>query len=464
MLQCANADGPWRRDSARRVFSERSQPGALDTIRAMSDSATTADTPAAEPSAAIEQAVRAARDASRVLAALPTATKDAFLRDLADAIDARRAEVLAASARDVDAARAAGLAAPKLARLALTEASLRQLTDGVRQIASLPDPVGAVVRESVVPTGLRVRRVRTPLGVICMIFEARPGVTIDAFALCFKAGNACLLKGGKEAAGAGGMLASIARERLAAHRLPQAAIASIAGLDREALRHLLTLDTLVDLVIPRGGHELIRFVTQHSKIPTIQHYQGVCHVFIEANADLAMAQRVCLNGKVSAPATCNATECVLVDRAIAQQAVPALVADFIAAGVEVRGDAHVVRLAPAAKPAKDDDFGKEFLDLTVAMRVVDGLDEAIRHIHRFGSGHTEAIITRDANAAAEFTRRVQSSCVLVNASTRFNDGYQLGLGAEIGISTTRLHAYGPMGLEELTVQRFVVEGDGQTRG
>jgi glutamate-5-semialdehyde dehydrogenase len=430
----------------------------------MSDSATTSSPNATGPSSAIEAAARAARDASRVLAALPTATKDAFLRDLADAIDARQAEVLAASAQDLDSARAAGLAAPKLARLGLTEPSLRQVTDGVRQIASLPDPVGAVVRESVVPSGLRVRRVRTPLGVICMIFEARPGVTIDAFALCFKAGNACLLKGGKEAAGASGLLASIARERLAAHHLPEAAIASIAGLDRETLRHLLTLDTLIDLVIPRGGHELIRFVAQHSKIPTIQHYQGVCHVYIEASADLAMARRVCLNGKVSAPATCNATECVLVDRKIAADAVPALVAEFVAAGVEVRGDPEVVRLAPAAKPASNDDFGKEFLDLIVAMRVIDGLDDAISHIQRFGSGHTEAIVTRDPAMADAFTRRVQSSCVLVNASTRFNDGYQLGLGAEIGISTTRLHAYGPMGLEELTVQRFVVEGDGQTRG
>lgn len=414
----------------------------------------------------IEHAARAAREASRILAALPTATKDAFLRDLASAIDARRDEVLAASARDVETARAAGLAAPKLARLGLTDASMRQLTDGLRQIAALPDPVGAIVRDSVVPTGLRVRRVRTPLGVICMIFEARPAVTIDAFALCFKAGNACLLKGGKEAAGTSSLLATVAREQLAAHHLPEAAIASIAGLDREALKHLLTLDKDIDLVIPRGGHDLIRFVAQHSKIPTIQHYQGVCHLYIEATADQAMARRICINGKVSAPATCNATECVLIDRAIAATMIPALVADFAAQGVEVRGDPDVVKLAPAApnlKPAADTDFGTEFLDLIVAIRIVDNLDAAIDHIQRFGSNHTDAIVTRNADIATEFTRRVQSSCVLVNASTRFNDGYQLGLGAEIGISTTRLHAFGPMGLEELTVQRFVVEGDGQVR-
>lgn len=408
-------------------------------------------------------AARAARDASRTLAALETPRKDAFLRDLADALAARRGEILSASARDVDAARASGLPAPKLARLGLTEASLGQLVDGVRQIAALPDPVGAVVKDYAVPSGLRVRRVRAPLGVICMIYEARPGVTIDAFALCFKAGNACLLKGGKEAAGASGVLAAIARERLAAHGLPEAAVASISGLDREALGSLLQLDQFIDLVIPRGGHELIRFVAQNSRIPTIQHYQGVCHIFVDESADPAIVEKVCVTAKASAPATCNAAECVLVHRAAAGRVVPGLVAAYRAAGVEVRGDPEVVALAPGATPAGDGDFGKEFLDLIVAMKVVGGVDEAITFVQRHGSGHTDAILTRDRASADEFTRRVQSSCVVVNASTRFNDGYQLGLGAEIGISTTRLHAYGPMGLEELTITRFVVEGDGQTR-
>lgn len=412
----------------------------------------------------VERTAREAREASRLLAALSTPSKNALLSDLAVRIDRQRGEILSASAEDLRRAQDGGLPAPKLARLGLTEKSIDQLCDGVRQIVALPDPVGAVVREYGVPSGLKVRRVRAPLGVICMIFEARPAVTIDAFALCFKAGNACLLKGGKEAAGASGVLARLARETLADHRLPQGAIASIAGLDRESMKELLQLDQFIDLVIPRGGHELIRFVAQNSRIPTIQHYQGVCHIFVEASADQQMAINVCVSAKTSAPATCNAAECVLVDQRIAAAFVPALVRAYRAAGVEVRGDEEVALLSPGeVRAASTEDFGKEFLDLIVAMRIVDGLDEAIAHIQRHGSGHTESILTRDDDIAREFTRRVQSSCVVVNASTRFNDGYQLGLGAEIGISTTRLHAYGPMGLEELTIQRFIVEGQGQTR-
>ncbi len=414
--------------------------------------------------ASIIAAAQAARQASRVLAALDTPRKNHFLQTLADRIDRERARVLAASAEDVRAAQESGLAPARLARLGLGESSLAQLTAGVRQIAALPDPVGEVTREYTVPSGLRVRRVRAPLGVICMIYEARPGVTIDAFALCFKAGNACLLKGGKEAARASGELARLAREVLREHALPEGAITPISGLDRDSMRELLQLDQHIDLVIPRGGHELIRFVAQNSRIPTIQHYQGVCHVFVEASADPAIIEKVCVSAKTSAPATCNALECVLVDRAVAGTIVPTLVDAFARAGVKVRGDEDIVRMSRGvARPATPEDFGKEFLDLIVAMRVVDGIEDAIAHIQRHGSSHTEAILTRDPRLAEEFTRRVQSSCVLVNASTRFNDGFQLGLGAEIGISTTRLHAFGPMGLEELTIQRFVVEGQGQTR-
>ncbi|MDX2146692.1 MAG: glutamate-5-semialdehyde dehydrogenase [Planctomycetota bacterium] len=409
---------------------------------------------------------QAARIASRELACLDTSRKNEFLIDLAREISSREGEILAANAEDVGAARAAGLDEAKLARLALTPKSLAQLSDGVRQIAALPDPVGAVVKDYEVPSGLRVKRIRSPLGVICMIYEARPGVTIDAFALCFKAGNACLLKGGKEAARSNALLASLARGVLARHKLPEAATTSITGLDREAMRDLLALDEFIDLVIPRGGHELIRFVAQNSRIPTIQHYQGVCHVFVEASADLDLAVRICVNAKTSAPATCNAAECVLVDTRVASAFVPRLVRALGDAGVEVRGDEEVILLSgggPHVRAATPDDFGREFLSLTLAMRVVDGLDEAIAHIHRYSSGHTEAILTRDQAVADAFCTRVQSSCVLVNASTRFNDGYQLGLGAEIGISTSRLHAFGPMGLEELTIQRFVVRGEGQTR-
>lgn len=420
----------------------------------------------------VAEQAKAARAASRTLASLSTCVKNGLLRDLADELDQRRGQILEENAADVASARAAGLDAAKLARLSVTPASLTQLSEGVRQIAVLPDPVGAVVSERTVPSGLNVRRVRAPLGVICMIFEARPAVTIDAFALCFKAGNACILKGGKEAARCNALLTGIAREVLARHHLPAAAITGITGLDRESMKHLLTLSNDIDLVIPRGGHDLISFVAQNSKIPTIQHYQGVCHIYVDPTADLDAAIKVCVTAKTSAPATCNAAECVLVDTRIAADCVPRLARAYADAGVEIRGDEESVLLASPAldashaamlRPAKPDDFGREFLALVVALRVVDGLDEAIAHIHRYSSGHTEAILTRDERAADEFSRRVQSSCVLVNASTRFNDGFQLGLGAEIGISTTRLHAFGPMGLEELTIQRFVVHGAGQTR-
>jgi glutamate-5-semialdehyde dehydrogenase len=411
----------------------------------------------------VEAAARAARAASRIVAALDTQAKNALLLDLADTLDRRRAEVLAANAQDLDAAGRHGLAEAKLQRLALSDESLAQMARGVRQVAALPDPVDQVTQQRTLPNGLELRRVRTPLGVIAMIYEARPGVTIDAFALCFKAGNACVLKGGKEAARCNAVLASIVRERLAAAGLPAHAITALPALGRDELRELLQLDQFIDLVIPRGGTDLIRFVAEHSSIPTIQHYHGVCHVFVDASADPEMARRIVLNGKTSAPATCNATECLLVDASVAQTMVPFLTSALVQAGVEVRADARALEMAPGAKAAAPEDFGREFLDKTIALRVVAGLEEAIAHIERFGSNHTEAIVTQNPEHARVFCRRVTASCVLVNASTRFNDGFQLGLGAEIGISTTKVHAYGPMGLEELTTQRFVVAGQGQVR-
>jgi len=298
-----------------------------------------------------------------------------------------------------------------------------------------------------------------------MIYEARPNVTIDAFALCFKAGNACILKGGKEAAASNAALANLAHAALAGAGIDPGALTVVSALSREDLLVLLEQDAFIDLVIPRGGTDLIRFVARHSRIPTVQHYQGVCHVFVEASADLDLAERICVTGKTSAPATCNALECVLVDRAIARAFVPRLVTAMAAAGVEVRADGEALALCPpgSCAAAVPEDFGREFLDLIVALRIVDGLEGAIGHIRRYGSNHTEAIVTRNERAASDFLRRVQASCTLVNASTRMNDGASLGLGAEIGISTSRVHAYGPMGLEELTTVRFVVEGSGQTR-
>ncbi len=415
----------------------------------------------------IVYAASRARDASRAIAALSTERKNALLLDLSDRLTSKREVVMAANARDMDAASAAGLATAKLARLRLTADSLAQLCQSLRSIVALPDPVGQITRETTVASGMLVRRVRTPLGVICMIYEARPGVTIDAFALCFKAGNACILKGGKEARHSNTILAQIVREALVAHAIDEAALTSISDITRDELDELLQQDRFIDLVIPRGGVELIRYVARTSRIPTIQHYQGVNHAFIDRAADIDLAVNICVSAKTSAPATCNALECVLVHREIALAVVPKLIERFALAGVEVRADANAIAFAGArassVKPATPEDFGREFLDLTVALRVVDSLDEAVAHIHRYSSNHTETIITRDDATGAEFTRRVQSSCVLINASTRMNDGYQLGLGAEIGISTSKIHAYGPMGLEELTTTRFVALGNGQTR-
>lgn len=400
-----------------------------------------------------------ARDASRVVAALTTQTKNAVLRSLADAIESERRAILRANARDMAAAERAGLPEPKRRRLALTDASLDQMGEGLRQVAGLPDPIGAITQERSAPSGLRVRKVRAPLGVVMMIYEARPSVTIDAFALCFKAGSACLLKGGKEAARSNEALAELAHAALRRHRAPVDAITLIEAGDRESLRDYLALSDLIDLVIPRGGSSLIEFVHEHSRIPTVQHFQGVCHIFVDASADLERAVDVVATAKTSAPATCNAAECALIHEGIAERFVPALAERLAREGVEIRGDERVCALAPTAVPARDEDWGSEFLDLILAARVVSDLDEAIEHIQRFGSSHTDAILTADSAAADEFTRRVQSSCVLVNASTRFNDGFQLGLGAEIGISTSRIHAFGPMGLEELTTQRWIARGD-----
>ncbi|MEL6740013.1 MAG: glutamate-5-semialdehyde dehydrogenase [Planctomycetota bacterium] len=415
--------------------------------------------------AEIDALARAAREASRDVSTLSREDKDAVLLALAAAIGAHEREILEANAADLAAAEANGVTGAKLKRLRLDGPALAQMRDGLAQLASLDDPVGEVTRDDRVATGLRVRKVRTPLGVVCMIYEARPGVTIDAFALCFKAGNACVLKGGREANRSNALLARIARGVLRERGVPEGAITQLTTSDRDLIRHLLTLDGLIDLVIPRGGETLIRFVHEHSRMPTVQHFHGVCHVYVDASADLERALDIVATGKASAPATCNATECALVHEAVAPAFVPMLAQRCAADGIELRGCPRTGELA-GAQPvvgARDDDFGTEFLDLILACRVVGSFDEAIAHIRAHGSDHTDAIVTGDESSGERFRREVQSSCVLVNASTRFNDGFQLGLGAEIGISTTRLHAYGPMGLRELTVERYVVDGEGQTR-
>ncbi len=423
----------------------------------------------------------AARRASLDLGLLSTDTKNAVLNTLADLLQnpVHAAEVLEANAADMREAKTAGLSTPKLARLELTPAVLAQLAAGVRQVAALPDPIGVVTRKSEAgetPSGLHVRKVRAPLGVVAMVYEARPGVTIDAFALCFKAGNACILRGGKEAQHSNAALAALVHRALTAHGVAENALVNLSGTSREQLAELLTMDKQIDLVIPRGGRELIETVCRTSRIPTVQHYQGVCHIYIDEAANVDMAVEICAIAKSSAPATCNAAECILVHRGIAEAFLPRMLARYAADGVEVRATPIVLSLAPQGvlgvsagghlRPAQPDDFGREFLDLIVAMRTVDSIDEAIEHIATYGSNHTEAIVTTNTGpggAAERFIARVQSSCVLVNASTRFNDGFQLGLGAEIGISTSRVHAYGAMGLEELTTQRWIAIGNGQTR-
>lgn len=411
----------------------------------------------------IHDMARHARLAAREIATLPSDIKDAVLRDLASRIRDARTALLDANARDLDAARSSGLPDAKIRRLELSDAGLEQLTRSLHQLADMPDPVGQVTEARTTPSGLRVHRVRTPLGVIAMIYEARPGVTIDAFALCFKAGNACILKGGREAARSNQALASLAHAALEARGQPREALALFTSSDREHIRTLLTLSSDINLVIPRGGAPLIRFVREHSRIPTVMHEHGVCHAYVDADADLDMALNIVATAKAGAPATCNALECVLVHERVAEAFLPRLAERLARDGVEGRADEPARRIVHSFTPAVESDWGAEFLDLILAIRVVGSIDEAIEHIRRYASDHTETIITRDAAAADRFCRDVQSSCVLVNASTRFNDGFQLGLGAEIGISTSRVHAYGPMGLEGLTIERYVVRGDGQTR-
>ncbi len=405
----------------------------------------------------------AAKAAAQQLATATTQQKNDTLRALAANIEARATDIRAVNNRDMQAARDHNIAEPLLRRLELTDTGIAQLVDGIRQVADLPDPVGAEVRGYDVPSGLHVSKVRCPIGVVLMIYESRPGVTVDAFALCFKAGNACILKGGREALHSNLILTEIARDTLAAHDLPVDAMTLVDTSDRDVMKQLLHMEQYIDLAIPRGGNTLVSFVHEHARMPTVQHFHGVCHIYVDAQADLEKAVDICASAKLSAPATCNALECLLVNQNVADQLLPPLAEKLRAGGVELRGDETVCKIIKDATPATDADWGTEFLGLTLAIKIVPDLNAAIDHIHRYSSNHTDAILTEDPTAQQAFVQRVQSSCVLINASTRFNDGFQLGLGAEIGISTSRIHAYGPMGLEELTTQRYVVTGDGQWR-
>ena len=412
----------------------------------------------------VTQLAQHARTAARVVAKASAEQRTSALLAIARSIRDSAEEILRANALDITAAQAGGMAPAMIDRLRLDDKRVAGLAAAVEEIAAMPDLIGRVERPETRPNGLQIARMRIPLGVIAMVYEARPGVTADAAALCLKAGNACILRGGKEAFLSNRALGVAVSAGLVAAGLPAHAVQLMPSTDREALMHLIKLDELVDLVIPRGGEGLIRFVAEHSRVPVIKHYKGVCHVYVHAEADFEMAARIVENAKVQRPTVCNALETLLVDRAVAGAFLPSLAARLQSIGVELRGDEAARAIVPSMTAATEDDWYAEYLDLILAVRVVDDLTAAVAHIEKYGSNHTEAIITKDEAAGERFIREIDSSTVVVNASTRFADGGELGLGAEIGISTTRLHAYGPMGAEGLTTTKFVIHGHGQVRG
>lgn len=404
-----------------------------------------------------------ARDASRTLAQLSTTVKNDLLRRMAEALERETPALIEANAKDLANGREKGLSTAMLDRLRLDADRIRAMADGLREVAELPDPVGEITGMWRRPSGIQVGRMRIPLGVIGIIFESRPNVTADAAGLCLKSGNAVVLRGGSEAIHSNVAIGAILKGQLTAMGLPDGALQVVTTTDRAAVTELLQLEEYIDLIIPRGGEGLIRFVSENSRIPVIKHYKGVCHTFVDADANLDMAEKICINAKVQRPGVCNAMETLLVHRAAAATFVPRIAATLAALGVELRGCPTTRQHAPNIKAAVEEDWGAEFLDLILAVKVVDGLDEAIAHIQRYGSLHTEVIVTRDYANSQRFLREINSSVVMVNASSRFSDGNQFGLGAEIGISTTKLHSFGPMGLEDLTTRKFIVFGDGQVR-
>jgi len=405
---------------------------------------------------------RRARQARPGLATLSRSVKDKALIAMADALVAGRGVLLAANKRDLDAAR--GLSSAMVDRLTLTDARIESMAEGLRQVAVLPDPVGEMERVWVRPNGLRIGKMRVPIGVVLVIYESRPNVTADAAGLCLKSGNPCILRGGSESIHTNSAIAGVLTRAAAAAGVPEGAIQFVETTDREAVGALVELEDCIDVVIPRGGKGLVKAIAERSRIPVIKHLDGVCHTFVDASADREMALAICHNAKVQRPGVCNAMETLLVHAEIAESFLPAVAADLEAAGVELRGCERSREIVSSMKAATEDDWYAEYLDLILAVRVVDGLEEAIDHINRYGSAHSDAIVTEDYSAAMRFLEGVDSAVVYVNASTRFTDGFEFGFGAEIGISTNRLHARGPMGLFELTTYKYVVFGSGQVRG
>ena len=404
-----------------------------------------------------------AKEAARRLARLSSEEKNHALLRMAYHLESQERLLLQENKKDLDLARKAKLSSALLDRIALDPSRVAAMAKGLREIVVLPDPVREIVKMWRRPNGLQVGKMRIPLGVIGIIYEARPNVTADAAALCLKSGNAVILRGGSEAYFSNRAIGAVLQQACAETGVPQEAIQVVESKDRAIVQELLKLEDYIDLIIPRGGEELIRAVAANSRVPVVKHYKGVCHVYVDQEASLEMAERICTNAKVQRPAVCNAMETLLVHEGVAAKFLPSMIAKFKSMGVEIRGCQKTRSLVPGVKAASEEDWTTEYLDLILAVRVVKDMDDAIDHIERYGSQHTETIVTSNYQRAREFLDRVNSSAVLVNASTRFNDGGELGLGAEIGISTSKIHAFGPMGLEELTITKFVVLGDGQIR-
>ena len=411
----------------------------------------------------VESKARAARAAARALALCPTRTKNEALQQMARGLEEKTATILEANRADLERSRARGVTRAFLDRLTLTDARIEAMAAGLREITTLPDPVGETVEAWRRPSGLEIARVRVPLGVIGFIYESRPNVTADAAGLCVKSGNAVVLRGGSEAIESNALIAAVLAKALEKTGAPPDAIQFVEVTDREAVAAMLAQDGVIDLIIPRGGEAFVKWVAERSRVPVLKHDKGLVHVYVDAAADLDMATAIVLNAKTHRPSVCNALETLLVDRAVADRFLPVAAARLAEARVELRGCPETVMRVPSARPATPADWDEEYLDLVLAVRVVSGLDEAIQHIRRHGSGLAEAIVTNDLGRARRFTREVDAAAVLVNASTRLVDGHQFGMGAEMGISTSRVHVRGPVGVRELTTTKFIVHGDGQVR-
>ncbi|MFQ5788645.1 MAG: glutamate-5-semialdehyde dehydrogenase [Thermodesulfobacteriota bacterium] len=411
----------------------------------------------------IDEIAQKAKNASKILAKVSSRSKDEALLAMAGAILSEKSYIIEENRKDLEDAKNKGLAKAFIDRLTLNQNRIKAMAEGLKEIAALHDPVGEVLSMRRRPNGLLVGKMRIPLGVIGIIYESRPNVTADGAGLCLKAGNAVILRGGSESLRSNLAIGELMRHALTKADLPKDSIQVIPITDRSAILELLKLDNYIDLIIPRGGEGLIRFVTENSRIPVLKHYKGVCHIFVDESANIDMAESICINAKIQRPGVCNAVETLLVHEKIAKEFLPMVVRKFEENDVEIRGCERTKKIIPQIKRAKEEDWYEEYLDLILSVKVVSNIEDAIAHIEKYGSDHTEAIVTSDYERVQTFLNKVNSSTVLVNASTRFSDGFELGLGAEIGISTSKLHAFGPMGVEELTITKFIIFGDGQIR-